>query len=558
MASQVWWDKYALQDTEVTPDDMHKRLAKEYARIEVKYCRLPEEDFHYEKLSEYGKTRADYHSAVGQMTENPKDLAALSYVEQFEKDIYNLFKDFKYIIPAGSVMANLGKDTPTSLSNCFVLGQPKDNIESIFNYSRDSAQLFKRRGGVGIDLSLLRPNGAGVKNASNSSTGPISFMNIYDATTKTIGQDGRRAALMLSLDIRHPDSPEFVRCKEDKSKITAANISLKIGKDFMEAVAKDEDFILRFPVEQDLSYFSENYLECPYNTMIYLEDHKRNNEVFYIKRIKAKELWNSICQHAHDDAEPGIIFEDNHLEYDPAAVYPDYKPVTTNPCGEIFMGPKDSCRLSAINLYSFVDQPFSKTPSIDFEKLYEVSYEQLVLSDDLVDLEIEAIDRILDKINPTYLNEFVRYNEVAKHLFTKQQSEEFKLWWEIRENGRKGRRVGNGFTALGDMIAAMNLKYGSDESLELIQSVLHTKMQAELDASIDLAILRGSFDGFNPDLEYISTQKMGGVSISGTNTFYDTIYQMFLTQVDRMRQYGRRNISISTVAPTGTVNNLAA
>jgi len=510
MAAEVWWNKYALQDTEVTPDDMHRRLAKEYARIEEKY-------------------------AGGEMPNNLSPYGSKRWVLS-EKSIYNYFKDFKYIIPAGSVMANLGKNTPTSLSNCFVLGQPKDNIESIFNYARDSAQLFKRRGGVGLDLSLLRPSGAGVKNAANSSSGPVSFIEVYSATTKTIGQDGRRAAAMISLDIRHPDSPDFIKCKSDKTKTTAANISVKIGKDFMEAVAKDEDYVLRFPIDIPDWEFSEliEYNKLYEQSLMYAGGENGSFPI-YLKKVKAKELWNSLIQHAHSDAEPGIIFEDNHLEYDPAAVYPEYKPVTTNPCGEIFMGPKDSCRLSAINLYSFVKTPFGKNPTIDYDKLYEVSYEQLVLSDDLVDLEIEAIDRILAKIG-------------------NEDSEEFKLWDQISANGRNGRRVGNGFTALGDMIAAMNLSYGSEQSMDLIQSVLHTKMRAELDASIDLSILRGSFAEWNDKLEYQPFHEFNSTRIEGTNDFYEFIKNAFPEQTSRMREYGRRNISISTVAPAGTTS----
>lgn len=540
MAAQVWFDKYAVEG-EVTPDDMHKRLAKEYSNIEWKYR---EGNLDKTNLSTYGKK---YIEKLQKAT--PKDVT---------DHIYNLFKDFKYIIPAGSVMANLGKDTPTSLSNCFVLGQPKDNIESIFNYARDSAQLFKRRGGVGIDLSLLRPNGAGVKNAANSSSGPVSFIEVYSATTKTIGQDGRRAAEMISIDIRHPDIFEFIKCKSDKDKTTAANISVKIGSDFMEAVANDSDYILRFPCTRKVPNVVLEDKTLEYNRLLSI-----TGDLYY-KRIKAKELWNSICQHAHDDAEPGIIFEDNHLEYDPAAVYPEYKPVTTNPCGEIFMGPKDSCRLSAINLYSFVKTPFGKNPTIDFDKLYEVSYEQLVLSDDLVDLEIEAIDRILGKIDSDYI-EF--YQQILKENvdtilikrfhkdFLANSSAEFKLWWEIRENGRKGRRVGNGFTALGDMIAAMNLKYGSDECNEIIQGVLHTKMQAELDASIDLAILRGAFEGWNDSLEYEEVQTIDAETDLGINNFYHFILCVMPNEtIDRMRQYGRRNVSWSTVAPTGTTS----
>lgn len=335
LAARTWANKYALKDKqgnllESTPDDMHKRMAKEYARIEDKYCLLPKENFNYQGLSNYGKNRADYHAVVGNDAKNPK--------EQFEKDIYSLFKDFKYIIPGGSIMANLGSNNPTSLSNCFVVGQPEDNIEDIFNYARDSAQLFKRRGGAGIDLSTLRPNSATVDNAANNSTGPIPFMKVYSTTTETIGQDGRRAALMISLDVRHPDILDFIKSKEDKTKITAANISVKVNEEFMKAVENDEDYLLTFPVDYNVSTLSKEYQKeflpvymesIPYNKLQTVLNIKK--ELGYVKRVKAKEIWNEIIKHAHSDAEPGILLWHNHLNYDPAAVYEQYCPVGTNP-----------------------------------------------------------------------------------------------------------------------------------------------------------------------------------------------------------------------------------
>lgn len=313
LAAEVWQNKYAAQG-ELTPDDMHKRMAKEYTRIEQKYLYRKDDTFGMiiDKLSDYGKER--FSSLY--RTDFPEDY------------YYNLIKDFKYIIPGGSIMANLGLNTPTSLSNCFVLGQPGDTVESIFNYARDAAQLYKRRGGVGMDLSLLRPRLSKVDNASSTSTGSVSFAELYSTTTSLIGQDGRRGALMLSMDIRHPDSLEFIGCKENRSKINSANISVKVNDEFMKAVEEDKDYILRWPTNYDLSEIEEE-CNCEYNKLFPIEQSGR--VIAYYKRVKAKELWNSLTQHAHSSAEPGILFWDNHLNMDPSAVYPQHCPVSTNP-----------------------------------------------------------------------------------------------------------------------------------------------------------------------------------------------------------------------------------
>ena len=248
-----------------------------------------------------------------------------------EKFIRPLFENFK-IIPGGSVIEGVGLDLNTSLSNCFVNTSPEDSIESIYKVCSTNAQLMKRRGGVGHDLSNIRPKGAFVNNAARTSTGVVPFMDLYSNSTKIIAQDGRRGALLLSLSIVHPDSEDFIKSKQDLSKITAANISVKIPNSFMEAVEKDEDYLLKYPITQDLSYFTKEYLDCPYNTLTYLEDHKNNNKVFYIKKVKARELWNTLIQCAWKTAEPGILFEDNHIEYSPDGVYDKYRMVSTNPC----------------------------------------------------------------------------------------------------------------------------------------------------------------------------------------------------------------------------------
>lgn len=323
LAAEVWLNKYAAEG-EVTPDDMHKRMAKEYTRIERKYLNKREETFGMvvDNLSEYGKERFSH-----------------LYMSGFHEDYYyNLMKNFEYIIPGGSIMANLGLNTPTSLSNCFVLGQPDDTIESIFNYARDAAQLYKRRGGVGMDLSLLRPKLSKVNNASSTSTGSVSFAELYSKTTSLIGQDGRRGALMLSLDVRHPDILDFIKCKEDLTKINSANISVKVNAEFMQAVLDNTDYILTFPVELSVKELLESDMNFPYDELhpVYkittgLIGHEEKEVIGYAKKIKARELWEELIKHAHGSAEPGILFWDNHLDMDPSAVYPKHKPISTNP-----------------------------------------------------------------------------------------------------------------------------------------------------------------------------------------------------------------------------------
>ncbi len=309
LAASVWQSKYA-QPGEETPDDMHRRMAREFARIEKKY-----------------------QEKEGKLLAIGGELSKYGYERTWldEERIYKLFKDFKYIVPQGSVMSQLGSKSIGSLSNCFVIGTPQDSYGGIFQKDEEMAHLMKRRGGVGIDISTLRPNGTFVSNAARNSTGAVSFMHRYSNTTREVSQSGRRGALMISMDINHPDIMEFIKIKKDLSQVTGANISIKINNEFMKAVENDGDYILRFPCTQDLSYFSQDYLDVKYNELMYLEDHKRNNEVFYIKKIKAKEYWDEIIKSAHGYAEPGIIFVDNHHNYSPDGVYEQYKGVTTNP-----------------------------------------------------------------------------------------------------------------------------------------------------------------------------------------------------------------------------------
>lgn len=506
LAASTWQNKYAAKG-EVTPDDTHRRLAKEFARIEEKYnWQLKPED--KLKLSNYGYNRP-------QLT---------------EESIFKLFKNFRYIIPGGSVMAGCGTGELVSLSNCFVIDSPKDSYVEIMKTRSQQAQLMKRRGGVGYDLSKLRPRGAKVNNAAKSSTGAASFMDVCSDITNEVAQNGRRGALMLSMSINHPDIEEFITKKQDLTKVTGANISVKVTNEFMKAVENDEDYLLRFPINQDLSYFSKDYLDVEYNKLAYLEDHRNGNSIFYIKKVRARELWNTLMHCAWNTAEPGIMFEDA-MHNSPDGIYEEFKMVSTNPCGEIPMGPFDSCRLIHLNLSSFIDNPFTDKATLDEEKLYEVSYEAMRLADDLVDLEIEAVDRIIKVVE-------------KEEDFT-----EFNLWSRIRETAIKGRRAGLGFTGLADAIAMLGLKYDSDKGLSEVEHIMRIMFKAQLDCQVDMAIERGSFPAWDKEKELSAS--------TIPNSWYKWLNDDYTREHINMTVHGRRNISWSTVAPTGTVSIMA-
>jgi ribonucleoside-diphosphate reductase alpha chain len=498
LAASVWEGKYAAEG-ENNPDDMHRRMAKEFARIEESYLendRFIDQPIEivavkHSNLSNYGKSR--------------------SFLT--EERIYGLFKNFKYIVPQGSIMSMLGVDKIGSLSNCFVIGQPEDSYGGILQKDEQLVQLMKRRGGVGIDISTLRPSGTDVTNAAKTSTGAASFMERFSNSTREVAQGGRRGALMITIDVRHPDVFEFVNIKKDRTKVTGANISVMLRDDFMEAVKNDEDYILRFPCDADIA------------------------DADVVKTVKAKELYDSIVENAWENAEPGQMFIDKHWNYSPDGAYEQYRGVTTNPCGEIFMQPYDACRLMAINLLSFVENPYTDEAYVDWVKLYEVAYEQQRLADDLVDLELEHISRILAKIHSDEESDEVKRTEI-------------ELWEKVYDVASAGRRTGCGFTALGDMLAALGVSYDSQQGCDYIEKVMHTKMEAELDCTIDLAILRGSFEGWDKNVEYPDTDKLCG------NKFYEMLYDEFPHQTQRMIYYGRRNVSWSTVAPTGSVSIL--
>ena len=527
LAANVWLSKYAM-DGEGTPDGMHRRMAKEFARIERGY---QEKERSYDKgLPLYTMEEKSRLSTYGS---NREGLTEVS--------IYNLFKDFKYIVPQGSIMYGLGRGNPVSLSNCFVIDSAKDSYGGIMLTDQEQAQLMKRRGGVGHDLSLLRPKGTKVHNSAKSSTGMSSFMHRFSNTTREVAQDGRRGALMLSIDGKHPDVMDFIKIKRDGTSVTGANISIRLNSEFMKAVENDEDYILRFPCDVKTSLVEWSNIE--YNKLITFSDHNGGVN-YYVKKIKAKEYWDEIIKSARNHAEPGLMYWDNVLDNDPAGVYKQYKPISSNPCGEQFLQAYDSCRLMAINLFSFVDNPFTDESEINFKKLYEVSYEQQRLADDLVDLEIEYIDRILDKI----------ILEDEEPDTTKRV--ELELWKKIQTTAEEGRRTGCGITALGDMLAALNLKYDSDEALRITDLVMKTKMKAELDCNIDLAILRGSFEGWNLNQEFDNYQEVDIEPTKGNNSFYQFLLDKFPEQAGKMINYGRRNVSWSTIAPTGSVSIL--
>ncbi|REG90231.1 adenosylcobalamin-dependent ribonucleoside-diphosphate reductase [Winogradskyella sediminis] len=486
LATTTWINKYCLKDRhgnylEKSPDDMHQRMAREFGRIENKYALT---DTISEHLSEYGKIR------------KPLD----------EPKIYQLFKDFKYVIPQGSVMFGLGNEhVIASLSNCIVVPSVLDSYGGVCNTDEQLAQLFKRRCGVGVDLSELRPKNALVSNAAGSTTGAVSFMNRFSNTTREVAQNGRRGALMLTMDVKHPDIEDFITIKQDLTKITGANISIRLSDEFMQAVVNNTKFTLQWPIDSKTPQ--------------------------YTKEIDAKDLWDKIITCAHNTAEPGLIFWDRQHQYSTSSVYPEFKNSSTNPCSEIAMQGGDSCRLIAVNLFSFVDKPFTKKAKFNFKKFYEVVYETQRLMDDLVDLELEAVERILTKINADPEPDAIKRNEKD-------------LWNLLAETGRKGRRTGLGFTALADAVAALGIKFDTDEALTVVDDIMKTKMTAEFDSSIDMAITRGQFEVFNRNIE-------------DTSEFVQMLANEFPNTYNRMMEHGRRNISISTVAPTGSLSMLA-
>lgn len=486
LAATTWLNKYAMRAADGTflersPEEMHHRMATEFARIEKKYGKAaPQEDL----LSNYGKER------------KPLD----------EQRIFQLFDRFRYVIPQGSVMATLGHPhVIASLSNCIVLPEIYDSYGGIFYTDEQMAQLFKRRCGVGIDLSTLRPSGMPVSNAAGTTTGAASFMERFSNTTREVAQNGRRGALMITIDIAHPDAEAFILSKQDLSKVTGANISVRISDEFMQAVANGTDFRQRWPIDSKKPVIE--------------------------KTVDARALWNTIIKCAHTTAEPGIIYWDRQHYYSTSSVYPGFRNVSTNPCSEIAMQGGDSCRLIALNLLSFVNDPYTAEARFDGERFYRVTYEAQRLMDDLVDLELEAVERILGK---------VASDKEPAHI--KRVEEE--TWRMLYDAGKKGRRTGLGFTALADMLAAMGIAFDSEKALKFTEEMMKVKCRAEFDSSIDMALERGAFEAFDPAIEEQSE------FVQMMKTELPDVYK-------RMMKAGRRNISLSTVAPTGTLSILA-
>ncbi|MDD2589262.1 MAG: adenosylcobalamin-dependent ribonucleoside-diphosphate reductase [Fermentimonas sp.] len=471
LAAKVWVSKYALKDSqgviyEKNPEEMHWRLAKEVARIEKKY-------------------------------DNPLS----------EQELFDLFDRFKYIIPQGSPMTGIGNDYQVaSLSNCFVIGMDgnADSYGAIIRIDEEQVQLMKRRGGVGHDLSHIRPKGSPVKNSALTSTGLVPFMERYSNSTREVAQDGRRGALMLSVSIKHPDSEDFIDAKMEQGKVTGANISVKIDDDFMKAASKGENYVQKFPIDSD--------------------------NPKYEKTIDAQKLWKKIVHNAWKSAEPGVLFWDTIINESVPDCYADlgFKTVSTNPCGEIPLCTYDSCRLLAINLYSYVVNPFKEDAYFDFELFSKhVQLAQRIM-DDIVDLEAEKIDKILEKIEADPETEEVKFTER-------------NLWKKIQRKTLQGRRTGVGITAEGDMLAAMGIRYGTDEGNDFSEKVHREVAINAYTSSVQMAKERGAFEIFDAEREK-------------NNPFINRLKEASPQMYEDMVRYGRRNIACLTIAPTGTTS----
>jgi ribonucleoside-diphosphate reductase alpha chain len=460
LATNVFMTKYCLRDKkgnfiEKTPDDMHRRIAKEFARIEEKF--------------EAGKN---------------------SYLT--ENEIYSFLRDFKYIVPQGSPMMGIGNDyVNVSLSNCVVVDNPQDNVSSIMDAGKDLANLFKRRCGVGLDISDLRPEGAPVNNSARTTTGAWSFADFYSYICRMIGQNGRRGALMISMDIRHPDIEKFIKMKHDLTKVTGANVSVKISDSFMHAVENNESFTLQFPVDTPDPEFTAE--------------------------IDAATLWTAVIESATKSAEPGLLMWDNITKNLPAHEYAAFKTKTTNPCGEIPLSAYDSCRLISLNLKNLVKNSFQKNADFDFSKLKQVAAIGMRLSDDLIELELEKLEKI------------------RQHADTPDERE---LWTKLYNAAHAGRRTGLGTHGLADAIACLNLAYDSPEALVIIEKIYKTLRNAAYEESAYLAQERGAFPAFD-------------WSVEENNEFIQRLPERLKKMI---AEHGRRNISILTNAPTGSVS----
>lgn len=471
LAAKVWVNKYALKDAfgniyEESPVDMHHRLASEIARVEKKY---------------------------------PNPLS--------EQELFDLFDHFRYIVPQGSPMTGIGNDYQiASLSNCFVIGLDgeADSYGAIIRIDEEQVQLMKRRGGVGHDLSHIRPKGSPVKNSALTSTGLVPFMERYSNSTREVAQDGRRGALMLSVSIKHPDSESFIDAKMTEGKVTGANVSVKIDDDFMNSVVSGTSYKQQYPID--------------------------SNEPTTVKEIDAATLWKKIIHNAWKSAEPGVLFWDTILRESVPDSYADlgFRTVSTNPCGEIPLCPYDSCRLLAINLYSYVVNPFTKDAYFDFDLFKKhVALAQRIM-DDIIDLESEKIEKILEKIDSD--PESMEVKETERHL-----------WEKIQKKTLQGRRTGVGITAEGDMIAALGLRYGTDEATECAEEIQKTLALEAYRSSVMMAKERGAFEIYDSKREE-------------KNPFINRLREADPGLYEDMLKYGRRNIACLTIAPTGTTS----
>lgn len=469
IASKVFVDKYSLKDSqsrivELTPKDMHKRLAREFARIEKKY---------------------------------PNPLS--------EDEIFGYLDEFKYIIPQGSPMAGIGNPYQVmSISNCFVVQSPYDSYGGILKTDQEQAQIMKRRGGVGFDISTIRPRGLPTANAAQTTDGIGVFMERFSNTCREVAQGGRRGALMLTLSVHHPEIRTFIHIKEDLKRITGANISIRLSDEFMNAVKNKEKVNLRFPVDSKEPYISE--------------------------MIDAEELWTEIIGAAHKSAEPGLLFWDTVMRECPANSYPEFITISTNPCGEITLSAYDSCRLLLVNALSFVKNPFLK-PTMDWLKFQEVVFVAQRLMDDIVDLELECIDKIIQKIKGDPEPEEVKLIEL-------------NLWNKIRTACVNGRRTGLGLTGVGDLVAAMNMRYGSKESIEFVEELYKQLATTSYASSIAMAKERGAFPAFSYEAEKDSP-------------FIQRVMNEMPRITEDYKKFGRRNIANLTTPPAGSTSMLA-
>jgi len=471
LAASVFVSKYALRNNkneiiESSPEQMHRRLAKEFARKKKKY---------------------------------PNPIS--------EEEIFNYFDRFKWIVPQGSPMSAVGNPYQIqSCSNCFVIPSPEDSYGGIMKTDQEQAQIMKRRGGVGFDISHIRPKGLETKNAARTTDGIGVFMDRFSNTCREVAQNGRRGALMLTISGHHPEVSTFINIKKDKKRVTGANISLRLSDEFMQAVKDGENLELRWPVDS------------------------KNPKTKQI--VEARSIWNQIIDAAWESAEPGLLFWDTAQKYTPSDIYKDfgYESIATNPCGEIILSAYDSCRLMCINLFSFVNNPFTKNASFDFTKMQKISEIAQRLMDDMIDIEIEQIDKIISKIDSDPESEDSKYAE-------------YKLWRNIRQACINGRRTGLGITALGDALAALGVRYGSKESIAITEKIYKNLAIGSYRSSCNMAKERGAFPIFSSTLEE-------------GHPFLQRIWDAAPDVYEIYKKYGRRNIANTTTAPTGSVSTL--